>query len=120
MFDLQFRLIDIENQLLFNQIVVNDLIRQKMKIIRMRRCKNQHRIRKNELIEKIKTLRLNKTIFEKKILKFINKQSRQLDVIDDFDQENFRTKIKRQNFERDVEMIELLSKNFLRKFIIFS
>ena len=67
LFDLQFRLIDIENQLLFNQVVVNDLTRQKIKIIRMRRCKNQHRIKKNELIEKIKILQMNKATFEKKI-----------------------------------------------------
>ena len=120
MFDLQSRLIDIENQVLFNQAAVNDLARQKMKMIRMRRCKNQHRSRKNELVEKIKTLRLDKAVFEKKILKFINKQSRQSDFIDDFDQEDFRTETKRQNFERDVEMIELLSRNSLRKFIIFS
>ena len=40
LFDLQFRLIDIENQLLFNRIAVNDLIYQKIKIIKMKRCKN--------------------------------------------------------------------------------
>ena len=62
---------------------------------------------------------MNKVAFEKKILKFTNKQSRQTNFIDNFDQKNFRTKIKRQNFDRNIEMIELLFKKFLRKLVIF-
>ena len=52
-------------------------------------------------------------------MKFINRQSRQADFIDDFDQKNLRIEIKRQNFDRNIEIIELLFRNFLRKFVIF-
>ena len=66
-FDFQSRLTQTKNQLLFNQIVDKNLIHQKMKTVRMKRCRNQHRVRENELIEKIKIFRLNKTILKKKI-----------------------------------------------------
>ena len=116
--DLQSRLIDIENQLLFDRTAVNDLTHQKIEIARMKRCKDQHRTRENELAEKIKTLKMNKVAFEKKILEFTNRQSRQANFIDDFDQEDFRTEIRRQNFDRSIEVIELLFRDFLRRLVI--
>ena len=118
--DFQSRLTQTENQLLFNQTVDKNLAHQKMKTVRMKRCRNQHRIRENELVEKIKIFRLNKAVLKKKILNFINKQTRQEDFIDDFDQKNIRKKSRRQNFRRERNFIELLSKNFLRKSIILS
>ena len=90
-----------------------------MKTIKMKRCRNQYRNRKNKLIEKMKIFRLNKTTLKKKILNFINKQSRRANFIDDFDQKNTRKKFKRQNREREKNFIELLFKNLLRKSIVF-
>ena len=118
-FDFQFRLIQTKNQLLFNQIIDKNLIHQKTKTIKMKRCRNQHKTRKNELIEKIKIFRLNKTTLKKKILNFINKQSRSSNFIDDFDRKNTRKKSERQNFEHEKNFIEMLFKNSLRKSIVF-
>ena len=90
-----------------------------MKTIKMKRCRNQHRNKKNKLIEKMKIFRLNKTTLKKKNLNFINKQSRRTNFINDFDQKNTRKKFKRQNREREKNFIELLFRNFLRKSIVF-
>ena len=119
-FDLQFRVNQIKTQLLFSKNVVNNLIYQEMKIIKIKRCRNQHRIRKNELTKKIKVLRVNKTTFEKRILNFINKQSHNANFIDDFDEKDIRKIFKRQKFERNSVLIELLIENSLRKFVILS
>ena len=119
-FDLQFRVSQIETQLLFSKNVVNDLIHQEMKIVKVKRCRNQHRIRKNELTKKMKILRMNKATLEKKILNFINKQSHNANFIDDFDQKDTRKISRRQEFERNSAVIELLIRNSLRKLVILS
>ena len=119
-FDLQFRVSQIETQLLFSKNVVNDLIHQEMKIVKVKRCRNQHRIRKNELTKKMKILRMNKATLEKKILNFINKQSHNANFIDDFDQKNTRKIFRRQESERNSAVIELLTKDSLRRFVTLS
>ena len=110
----------IEIQLLFNKYIVNDLIYQKMKIVKIKRCRNQHRVRENELTKKMKVYRMNKITLEKKILNFINKQSHNANFIDDFDQKDTRKIFKRQKFERNFVFIELLIKNSLRELVILS
>ena len=117
-FDFQFRLTQTKNQLLFNQTVNKDLAHQKMKTVRMKRCRDQHRARENELAEKIKTLRLNKAVLKKKILNFINRQARQKNFIDDSDQKDIRREFRRQNLRHEKDFIELLSRDLLRKSII--
>ena len=119
-FDLQFRVSQTETQLLFSKNVVNDLTHQEMKIVKVKRCRNQHRTRENELAKEMKILRMNKATLEKEILNFINKQSHNASFIDDFDQKDTRRVFRRQKFERNSAVIELLTRNSLRRLVILS
>ena len=119
-FDLQSRVSQTETQLLFSKNAANDLTHQEMKIAKVRRCRDQHRTRENELAEEMKTLRMNKATLEKEILNFINRQSHNASFIDDFDQKDTHRVSRRQGSERNSAVIELLTRNSLRRLVILS
>ena len=106
----QIQLQHLKSQLLISRNNVNDLARQKIEIIRMRRLKDEHKKRDDELIEKMKSLRLNKKILKKKIFDFSNRRSEHSDFIDDFDQKNTHRRHRNQRFES-----KLLTRNSLRR-----
>ena len=80
----------------------------------MRRLKDEHKERDDELIEKMKSLKLNKKTLMKKILDFFNKRSKHSNLIDDFDQKNTHRKHRNQLFES-----KLLTRNSLKKIQLF-
>ena len=84
----QIQLQHLKNQLLIFRNNVNDLIRQKIETIRIRRLKDEHKKRNDELIEKMKSFKLNKKILKKEILDFFNKRLKHSNFIDDFNQKN--------------------------------
>ena len=84
----QTQLQHLKSQLLIFRNNVNDLARQKIETIRMRRLKDEHKKRDDELIEEMKSLKLNKKTLKKKILDFFNRRSKHSNLIDDFDQKN--------------------------------
>ena len=106
----QTQLQHLKSQLLVSRNSVNDLARQKIETTRMRRLRNEHKKRNDELIEKVKSLRLNKETLKKKILDFFNRRSKHSNFIDDFDQENTHRRHRNQRAES-----KLLTKNSLKK-----
>ena len=110
----QTQLQHLKNQLLISRNNVNDLTRQKIETTRMKRLRNEHKKRNDELIEKIKSLKLNKEILKKKILDFFNRRSKHSNFIDDFDQKNTHRKHRNQRFES-----KLLTRNSLKRIQLF-
>ena len=110
----QTQLQHLKNQLLVSRNNVNDLARQKIETTRMRRLRDEHKKRDDELIEKMKSLRLNKEAFEKEILDFFNRRSEHSDLIDDSDQKNTHRKHRNQRSES-----KLLTRNSLRRIQLF-
>ena len=106
----QTQLQHLKSQLLIFRNNVNDLARQKIETIRMRRLKDEHKKRDDELIEEMKSLKLNKKTLKKKILDFFNRRSKHSNLIDDFDQKNTHRKHRNQRFES-----KLLTRNSLRR-----
>ena len=106
----QNQLQHLKSQLLISRNNVNDLARQKIETTRMRRLKDEHRKRNDELIEKVKSLRLNKEALKKEILDFFNRRSEHSNFIDDFDQKNTQRKHRSQRVES-----KLLTRNSLRR-----
>ena len=106
----QTQLQHLKSQLLVSRNNVNDLARQKIETIRMRRLRDEHRERDDELIEEVKSLRLNKEALKKEILDFFNRRSKHSDLIDDSDQKNTQRKHRNQRAES-----KLLTRNSLRR-----
>ena len=110
----QIQLQHLKSQLLIFRNNINDLTRQKIETIRMRRLKDEFKKRNDELIEKMKSLKLNKETLKKKILDFFNRRSKHSNFIDDFDQKNTHRKHRNQRSES-----KLLTRNSLRRIQLF-
>ena len=110
----QTQLQHLKSQLLVSRNSVNDLVRQKIETIRMRRLKDEYKERSDELIEEVKSLKLNKEVLKKEILDFFNRRSEHSNLIDDSDQENTHRRQRSQRAES-----KLLTRNSLRRIQFF-
>ena len=106
----QIQLQHLKSQLLIFRNNVNDLARQKIETTRMRHLRDEHRERDDELIEEVRSLRLNKETLKKEIFDFFNRRSEHSNLIDDSDQKNTQRKHRNQRVES-----KLLTRNSLRR-----
>ena len=107
----QTQLQHLKSQLLISRNNVNDLTRQKIETTRMKRLRNEHKKRDDELIEEMKSLKLNKKTLKKEILDFFNRRSKHSNLIDDFDQKNTHRKHRNQRVESKL----LTTRNSLKR-----